>query len=138
MALKLIHQNIEFGIGDVVRVHQKIVEEGKKERVQIFEGTVIAIKNRDEGKSFTVRRIGAQKIGIEMIFPVSSPLLTKVELKRKGMQGTKHAKLYFIRNKSKREIEKIYSRAAKKNIQNNQVKPKSKVVKKTSNKAVKK
>lgn len=110
MAIKILHNDTEFGVGDVVRVHQKIIEEGKKDRTQVFEGTVIGIKNRGAGKSFTVRRIGAQKIGVEMIFPIKSPLLERMEVKRKGMRGSRRAKLYYIRKKSKREIEKIYAR----------------------------
>jgi large subunit ribosomal protein L19 len=108
-------EKVEFGVGDVVRVSQLIIEEGKKSRTQVFEGTVIAIKNREEGKSFTVRRIGVQNIGIEMIFPLNSPLIQKIEVSREGMRGSRHAKLYLIRDKSKKEIERIYSRAAKKN-----------------------
>lgn len=113
MAIKIKHKEVEFGVGDVVRVHQKVIEEGKKERVHVFEGRVIAIKNREEGKSFTVRRIGVQKIGIEMIFPIQSPLLEKVELKRKGMAGARRAKIYYTRKKSRREIEKIYTRSVR-------------------------
>jgi large subunit ribosomal protein L19 len=114
MALKSIHNQTSFGVGDVVRVHQRITESGKKTRVQIFEGTVIKIKGRDMGKSFTVRRIGSQKVGIEQIFPLHSPNIEKIEVVRVGMPGVKQAKLYYIRKKSKREIDTIYSRAAKK------------------------
>jgi large subunit ribosomal protein L19 len=114
MGLKIKHDEIEFGVGDVVRVHQKIIEEGKKERVHVFEGMVMGIKNRGMGQSFMVRRIGVQKVGIEIIFPINSPLIKRVEVKRKGMRGVKRAKLYYTRGKSKKEIEKIYSRASKK------------------------
>ncbi len=107
MALKAKHNEIEFGVGDVVRVHQKLADG----RIQIFEGIVIKIKGSQEGKTFTVRRIGAQKIGIEIIFPLHSPAVQKIEVKRKGTRGVHRAKLYYIRNKSKREIEQIYSRA---------------------------
>jgi large subunit ribosomal protein L19 len=124
MALKTKHGEVSFGVGDVVRVHHKVGD-----RVQIFKGTVIAIRGRGINKTFTVRRIGAQKIGIEQIFPLSSPLLTKIEVVREGMRGVRRAKLYYIRNKSKREVEKIYSRAKRRS----QVKAK-KVTKKTSKK----
>ena len=113
MAIKITFKDVEFGVGDVVKVVQKI-KEGEKERTQAFEGTVLAIKGRGD-KSITVRRIGAQQIGIERIFPLSSPSIEKINVIRSGVAGTKHAKLYYIRNKSKREIEKIYSRASKKN-----------------------
>lgn len=114
MALIATHKDLKFGVGDTVRVHQKIVESGKT-RVSIFEGMVIGIKGRDTQKSFTVRRIGAQKIGIEQIFPLFSPNIEKIEVKRAGLAGIRQAKLYFIRDKSKREIEKIYSRANRRN-----------------------
>lgn len=113
MAIQGVHSDSQFGVGDVVRVHQKIQESGKS-RIQVFEGMVIGIKGRNENKSFTVRRIGVQKIGIEQIFPLSAPTLEKIEVKRKGVQGVRHAKLYFTRNQSKHEIEKIYSRVAQK------------------------
>jgi len=113
MALKMKHGAVEFAVGDVVRVHQRIVEEGKKERIQVFEGTVIATKNREAGKSFVVRRIGTQKVGIEMIFPLSSPLIEKIEVKRKGGRGVRRSKLYYLRSKSKRETEKVFSRSVR-------------------------
>jgi len=114
MALVALHKEIEFGVGDVVRVHQKIVESGKT-RVAIFEGMVIKIRGEQQEKSFTVRRIGAQKVGIEQIFPLVSPTIEKIEVKRHGLEGVRHAKLYYTRDKSKREIERIYSRATRKN-----------------------
>lgn len=110
MALTAKHKEVEFGVGDTIKVTQSIEEAGKK-RSQVFEGIVIAIKGRDENKSFTVRRIGAGAIGIERIFPLSSPLLLKVEVARSGTKGVNSAKLYYIRDKSKKEIEKIYARA---------------------------
>jgi len=111
MALKLMHKEVEFGVGDVVRVWQRIAE-GDKIRLQAFEGMVLAAKKKLDGTSFTVRRIGEAKIGIEKIFPLFSPMIEKIEVVKKGTKGVRSAKLYFTRNKSKREIEKIYSRAA--------------------------
>jgi len=112
MALKLIHNEVEFGVGDIVRVWQRIAE-GDKIRLQSFEGMVLAAKKKLDGTSFTVRRIGEAKIGIEKIFPLYTPMIEKIEVVKKGTKGVRSAKLYFTRNKSKREIEKIYSRAAK-------------------------
>lgn len=109
MALQAIHNDSKFGVGDTVRVHQKI-SEGGKSRVAIFEGMVIGIKGSAQNRSFTVRRIGAQKIGIEQIFPLVSPNIEKIEVKRHGTSGVHQAKLYYTRDKAKREIEKIYSR----------------------------
>ena len=114
MALQLMHGESRFGIGDVVRVHQKIQESADKFRTQVFEGTVLGIKGEGLRKTFMVRRIGAQKVGIEQIFPISSPYIEKVEVVREGLKGVRHAKLYYTRDKSTREIEKIYSRAKRK------------------------
>lgn len=114
MALQTLHKETKFGVGDEIKVYLK-VKEGEKTRNQIFQGMVIGIKGQDTGKSFTVRKIGAQKVGIEMIFPLNTPSIDKIEVVRAGLEGVKHAKLYYVRNKSSREIEKIYSRASHKN-----------------------
>ena len=85
-----------FNVGDTIKVHQK-VKEGDKERIQIFEGIVIAIKNRGEGKSFTVRKIAAYGIGVERIWPFNSPHIAKIEVKKKG--DVRRAKLYYLRKR---------------------------------------
>jgi len=113
MSLRIKHKDKEFGIGDTVKVNQIIEESGKK-RSRAFEGVVIAIKGREENKSFTVRRIGVGQVGIERIFPIFSPSIDKIEVMREGTRGSRHSKLYYIREKPKKEIEKIYSRAKKK------------------------
>ncbi|OGM29798.1 hypothetical protein A2801_00140 [Candidatus Woesebacteria bacterium RIFCSPHIGHO2_01_FULL_41_10] len=117
MAIKTTHGETTFGVGDVVRVHQLVVETGKEDkmRTQIFEGTVIGIRGKATGKSFIVRRVGAQNVGIEQIFPLHSPLIKKVEIKRSGVSGAEQAKLYYFRDKSRREIETVYKRAARRN-----------------------
>jgi large subunit ribosomal protein L19 len=84
-----------FKVGDTVKVHFKIVE-GKTERVQIYEGLVIAIKNSKVGKTFTVRKI-SYGVGVERVFPLHSPRIVKVELVRPGK--VRRAKLYYIREK---------------------------------------
>lgn len=117
MAITTLHKETKFGVGDVIRVHQRIYEPNSdKNRVQIFEGIVIAIRGKNTGKSVIVRRIGAQNVGMELIFPLEAPTIEKIEVSREGVKGTRHAKLYFIRNKSHKEIEKIYSRTHKKEI----------------------
>lgn len=134
MALKASFKESKFGVGDEVKVYLK-VKEGEKNRNQIFQGIVIGIKGSDSGKSFTVRKIGAAKVGIEMIFPLNTPSLEKVEVIRPGTEGVQHAKLYYIRHKSTREIEKIYSRASRKNIKPSEKKKSAgKVIKKRSSK----
>jgi large subunit ribosomal protein L19 len=108
-------KELSFAVGDRVKVVQSI-KEGGKERQQIFEGIVIGIKGREEKRTFTVRRIGAQQVGIERIFSLSSPALKDVKVVRKGGRGVRRAKLYYTRDKSKKEIEKIYARSSMKEI----------------------
>lgn len=112
MGIHVKFKETEFGVGDRIKVSQKIKEKDK-ERLQIFEGILIAIKGKENDKSITVRRIGSQKIGIEKIFPLSSPSIAKVEVVKKGSTGTRKSKLYYIRNKARREVEKIYNRIQK-------------------------
>ena len=82
-------------IGDTVRVHIKI-KEGAKERIQIFEGTVIAKKHGGVNETFTVRRI-SYGVGVEKVFPVHSPKIEKIEVVRHG--AVRRAKLYYLRDK---------------------------------------
>jgi len=81
--------------GDTVRVHFKIVE-GKTERIQLYEGLVIATKNSGVGKSFTVRK-NSYGVGVERVFPMHSPRIDKIEVIRYGR--VRRAKLYYIREK---------------------------------------
>lgn len=139
MALKLTYKDISFGIGDTIRVQQKVVEAGKT-RNSYFEGMVIAIKGNEGERTFTVRRIGAQKVGIEQIFPINTPTIEKIEVKREGTAGVRHAKLYFTREKSRKDIETIYSRTHRKNKPQEAKKKvvKAKTAPKTKAKSVKK
>jgi large subunit ribosomal protein L19 len=89
------YEQLPFQIGDLVRVHVKIVE-GKRERVQAFEGYVIAIKNTGVRKTFRVRR-ESYGIGVERVFPVNSPRIGKIEVLRKGR--VRRAKLYYLRQR---------------------------------------
>ena len=84
-----------FKVGDTVKVHFKIIE-GKNERVQIYEGLVIAMKNAQLGKTFTVRK-NSYGVGVERVFPIHSPRIVKVEIVRPGK--VRRAKLYYIREK---------------------------------------
>jgi len=85
----------DFRVGDTVRVSFKIVE-GKTERVQAYEGLVIAIKNAGVGKTFTVRK-NSYGVGVERVFPFNSPRVEKVEIIKAGK--VRRAKLYYIRSK---------------------------------------
>ena len=84
-----------FDIGDQVEVHQRILE-GQKERVQVFGGTVISKKGEGMSEMFTVRRI-VQGEGVERIFPIHSPRIAKVDVKRTGR--VRRAKLYYLRDR---------------------------------------
>jgi len=92
----------EFGPGDTVRIHVKVVE-GEKERLQIFQGTVIGRKGAGLKETFTVRKVSGG-IGVERIFPVHSPTIAKVEVTRRGL--VRRAKLYHLRGKSGKDAEK--------------------------------
>ncbi|HHY41937.1 MAG TPA: 50S ribosomal protein L19 [Thermoanaerobacterales bacterium] len=83
----------EFRPGDTVRVHTKVVE-GSRERIQVFEGTVIARKGSGLKETFTVRKI-SYGVGVERIFPVNSPRIDKIEVVKKGK--ARRAKLYYLR-----------------------------------------
>ncbi len=93
-------QDTEFHVGDTIRVHQKFKEEDKT-RTQIFEGVVIAIRGRGENKSFTVRKIAAGGIGVERIWPLISPWIAKIVVKKKGK--VRRAKLYYLRKGVKKK-----------------------------------
>jgi len=111
MALKIAFKDVEFGVGDRVRVVQKI-KDGDKSREAIFEGMVIGIKGRNPGKTFMVRRIGEAGIGIERIFPLGLPTIDKVTVIKRGIEGVKRAKLYYTREKAPTEVEMIFKKAA--------------------------
>ena len=84
----------EFAPGDTVRVHVKVIE-GTRERIQAFEGVVIARSGTGVRETFTVRRI-SYGVGVERTFPVHSPRLDKIQLMRRGI--VRRAKLYYLRN----------------------------------------
>lgn len=84
-----------INIGDVVKVHVKI-REGERERIQIFEGTIIARKGSGISETFTVRRV-SYGVGVEKVFPVNSPNVAKVELVRSGK--VRRSKLYYLRDR---------------------------------------
>ena len=85
----------QFGIGDSVKVYVKIVE-GEKERIQMFEGTVIAKHGGGISETFTVRRV-SYSVGVEKTFPIHSPNVVKVDIVRSGV--VRRAKLYYLRDR---------------------------------------
>lgn len=86
--------------GDLVKVHSRM-KEGKKERVIFFQGIVMQIKGAGQSKTFTVRKISAG-IGVERIFPFQSPIITKIEIKKKGK--VRRAKLNYLRQRKGRKM----------------------------------
>lgn len=87
---------VPFNVGDQVKVHVKVVE-GSKERIQVYEGAVTRRRKAAAGSSFTVRKI-SYGVGVERIFPLHSPMLSKVEVVRHGK--VRRAKLYYLRERA--------------------------------------
>lgn len=85
----------EFNVGDTVKLHVK-VKEGNRERIQMFEGTVIKRQNGGLRETFTVRRL-AYGVGVERTFPVNSPIIEKMEVTRRGK--VRRAKLFYLRDR---------------------------------------
>lgn len=100
-ALKIITQGnlreekLSFNIGDTIKVHNRI-KEGERQRVQIFEGTVIATRNTGVSETFTVRRL-SYGVGVEKVFPINSPNVAKIEVVRRGK--VRRSKLYYLRDR---------------------------------------
>ena len=84
-----------LNIGDTVRVHVRI-KEGERERIQVFEGTIIAKRHGGISETFTVRRV-AHGVGIERVFPIHSPAVASVDVVRRGK--VRRAKLYYLRDR---------------------------------------
>ncbi len=85
----------QFGPGDTVRVHAKVVE-GNRERTQVFEGVVLSRRGGGVSENFTVRRIASHSIGVERRFLINSPRIERIEVVRRGK--VRRAKLYYLRN----------------------------------------
>lgn len=88
-------QTINFVPGDTVRVSER-VKEGEKTRLQVFEGVILGIKGRDENKTFMVRKMVGD-VGVEKIWPISSPNVEKVDVKKHSKKRVRRAKLYYLR-----------------------------------------
>lgn len=105
----------EFGAGDTLRVHVKVVE-GTRERIQVFEGVCLGRKNSQLNSSFTVRKISYGE-GVERVFPLFSPRIEKIEVVRRGV--VRRAKLYYLRGlrgKRARIAEKVERRVGTKAV----------------------
>lgn len=86
----------DFGPGDEVKVHVRVVE-GNRERIQVFQGYVIARRGSGINETFTVRKVSFQ-VGVERVFPVHAPVIAKLEMIRKG--DVRRAKLYYLRDRA--------------------------------------
>lgn len=85
-----------FSVGDTIIVHQRIKEAGK-ERIQAFQGDVIAIHHNGASSTFTVRKLGANAVAVERIFPYHAPVIAQIELVKRGK--VRRAKLYYLRGR---------------------------------------
>src|SRR4051812_9478967 len=115
----------QFRVGDTVDVHTRIIE-GDKERVQIFAGTVIMKKGAGINETFTVRRI-VNNEGVERIFPVNSPFIAKVVVKRSG--ETRRAKLFYLRQRVGKAVRLTEQRVTKKGESDAAAAPKERATK---------
>lgn len=118
MANQTSWNTISFRVGDTVRVHYKLIEHEKvagktkrevkeetRERTQVFEGIVIAIRGSGANCMFTVRHMGVGAIGVERIFPLISPWIRKLEVKKRG--DVRRAKLYYLRGRTGKAATRI-------------------------------
>jgi len=101
---KYVRENkLEFNVGDTIDVHFRITE-GDKTRIQLFTGVVISIKGSGTREMFTVRRISYGE-GVERIFPVNSPLIERIAVKKRGK--VRRAKLYYLRGRKGKKATKV-------------------------------
>ncbi len=103
MAIKIIHDGNEFFVGDTVKVNYKIKEKDK-ERLQAFDGVILAIKGLGENKNFVVAKEASDAVRVERIFPVNSPWIESIKKLRSPKTLIRRAKLYFLRDSKARKI----------------------------------
>ncbi len=94
-------RQIDFKSGDTINVHYKI-KEGNKERIQQYQGIVMQIAGKGPTKTFTVRKISANNVGVERIFPINSPYIDKIEIVRRG--DVRRARLFYLRDLSGKKV----------------------------------
>jgi len=97
MSLKIIHQDKEYFVGDTIRVNYKIKEKDK-ERLQAFDGIILAIQGTGENKNFIVQKAASDAVRVERIFPVNSPWIESIKRLRSPKVKIRRAKLYYLRN----------------------------------------
>jgi len=96
MAISAVIKNCPVKVGDTVKIKHQFFQ-GDKALSQTFQGTVIRIKGREEGKTFTVRKISTEAVGVKKIWPVNSPNLLKISTVKSG--NVCRSKLYYLRNR---------------------------------------
>lgn len=101
MATALAIKNTAVRVGDTIKIGYKFKESGK-EKEQVFQGILIAIRGSGNNKMFMVRKVSKDQIGVERIFPVISPFIGEVTVVKKG--SVRRSKLYFIRGRSEQEL----------------------------------
>ena len=103
MAIKFLHQDTEFRIGDTVKVNYKIKEKDK-ERLQAFDGLILAIQGTGENKNFIVQKNASDSIRVERIFPLNSPWIDNIKKLRSPKVKIRRSKLYYLRNPKAKTI----------------------------------
>lgn len=96
MSLKFTHQEQEFFVGDSVKVNYKIKEKDK-ERLQAFDGTILAITGIGENKNFIVQKLASDAVKVERIFPINSPWIDSIKKLRSAKTKIRRSKLYYLR-----------------------------------------
>ena len=103
MSLKITHKDQEFSVGDTIRVNYKIKEKDK-ERIQAFDGLVLAIQGVGENKNFIVQKHASDSVNVERIFPLNSPWIDSIKKLRSPKTKIRRAKLYYLRDPKAKTI----------------------------------
>lgn len=103
MSLKITFKDNEYFVGDTIKVNYKIKEKDK-ERIQAFDGIILAIQGRGENKNFVVQKAASDGVKVERIFPVNSPWIDSIKKLRSPKTKIRRSKLYFLRNAKARNI----------------------------------
>jgi large subunit ribosomal protein L19 len=103
MAIKITYKDLEFSVGDSVRVNYKI-KERDKERLQAFDGVILAIQGTGENKNFIVQKHASDAVNVERIFPINSPWIDSIKKLRSPKVKIRRSKLYYLRNPKAKTI----------------------------------
>lgn len=103
MAIKITYQNTDFFVGDTLKVNYKIKEKDK-ERIQAFDGTLIAIKGKKGTQTIVVKKSASDNVTVERIFSIESPLIDSIKKVRSPKRKIRRSKLYYLRDSKARKI----------------------------------